>query len=177
LREGIEDPGNRNRYETLVENMRDSTTKGIARGTLQEFNVAMIELGTQALPPATAGIKGLSAALGIFGGGHQTKEDKTFVPSWMERLHDYTSPGNWLKGGPFGNGVSGLPKQQDGMLKPQAPSKVTMPPITLNLNVDGARLAQSVAGSLGEISIFGTGAPAADAMESYDGGGHHQADK
>jgi hypothetical protein len=177
LRAGIEDPGNRNRYETLVENSRNATTKGIARGTLQEFNVAMIELGTIALPPATAGIKGLSAALGIFGGGHQTKEDKSFSPNWMERLHDYTSPGNWLKGGWFGNGVSGLPKQQDGLLKPHAaPAPIVKIPMSLTLNVDGKTLAQAVAGSLGDLSTFSTGAPAGDAMDSYAGGEHHQMD-
>jgi hypothetical protein len=50
LREGIENSGNRQRYETLDEDIRNNTTKGTARSTLQTFNVGMIELGTTVLP-------------------------------------------------------------------------------------------------------------------------------
>jgi hypothetical protein len=105
LRAGMEDPGNINRYSTILEDTM-GTSKMVARTTLQEFNVALIELGRDVLPLAIGGVKLLSGALKVFEGQHYTPEDKTFKPNWMEHLHDYASPWNWVgKYAPFGWGV------------------------------------------------------------------------
>jgi hypothetical protein len=172
LRAGLDDPGNQNRYSTILEDTM-GTSKMVARTTLQEFNVALIELGRDVLPIAIAGVKGLSAALGWFTGGHRVQEDKTFKPNWMEHLHDYLSPGNW-----FGKGASALPKSGEGALKPQPQSFLQGPPITLkpqpislSLNLDGTTLAR-VLSNISTYSFAGQ-APA------FDGTGefalpHHQ---
>jgi hypothetical protein len=182
LRAGQEDPKNIARYNTFADAMM-GTTRGVARSTLQEFNVAMIELGTTALPAATAGIKGLSAALGWFTGGHQIKENKTFVPSWAERLHDKISPWNWI---PPGNSMlpkgSSAPKPQSDTGGPmtaqpmnflQGPPTTKVTPITLSLNVDGRTLAQSMSEQLEQLYEHATGAPSYNEQSHFaraDGG-------
>jgi hypothetical protein len=149
----------------------------VARTTLQEFNVALIELGDKALPLAIAGVKGLSTGLGWIAGDHYTKEDKSFKPNWMEHLHDYLSPGNW-----FGKGVSALPKSED-VLKPQPQSFTDGPmgppielkpqPISLSLNVDGRVLAQSISEQLEQLYEHATGSANYNGMSHFnraDGG-------
>jgi hypothetical protein len=99
-----------------LEDYTGGTAKGAARSAIQEFNVLLIELGTTVLPAATASLRVFSEALQIIGGGHKTKEDKTFKPNWMENLHD------WM---PW-SGPSALPKPQKQSFL-QGP-----PPATLN---------------------------------------------
>ncbi len=149
LREGIENSGNRQRYETLDEDIRNNTTKGMARSTLQEFNVAMIELGTQGLPLATGALKGFSEVLGWFMGGHKTKEDKTFKPNWMENLHE------WM---PW-SGASSLPKPQKQSFLQGPPITLKPQPISLSLNVDGRALAQTVSEQLQDLTEHATSGP------------------
>jgi hypothetical protein len=190
LRAGMENPANINRYNTFNENMM-GTTRGVARSTLQEFNVAMIELGDKALPMATAGLKGFSTALGWFGGGHQTKEDKTFTPSWAERFHELMpwsgasalpkpQPQSFEGGSPFGDWKGPGSKDWKApnlnfMQGPTAPPKAVLAPISLSLNVDGTTLARVMS----EISAntFTTQAPAADGMGQFYGGDHNFPDK
>jgi hypothetical protein len=62
LRAGQENPANIARYNAFNDAMM-GTTRGVAKSTLQEFNVAMIELGTSALPIATAGLRVISGVL------------------------------------------------------------------------------------------------------------------
>jgi hypothetical protein len=139
-----------NRYGTILEDYTGGTTKGMARSTLGEFNAAMIELGTTALPLATGALKGFSTALGWFSGGHQTKEDKSFKPSWLENLHELMP---W-------SGASSLPKKSiEPPIEPQKQSFLQGPPatqktapISLSLNVDGRALARAV--SSGQESEF-----------------------
>jgi minor tail protein len=179
LRAGMDNPANIARYNDYVGNAM-STTKGMARSTIQEFNVAMIELGTTGLPLATAGIKGLSAALGWITGGHQTQEDKTFKPSWMEKLHDYIQP--FAFGDPRG-GASSLPKLQNQswtgeqmhaqpMNFLQGPSKPQSEQFAFSLNVDGDRLAQAVIDKIEAKYGFPTGAAGADTLHHWVSGDH-----
>ncbi|SIN82977.1 hypothetical protein SAMN05443247_00029 [Bradyrhizobium erythrophlei] len=204
MRAGMDDQGNINRYNTILSDTM-GTSKMVARTTLQEFNVALIDLGGKALPAAIAGVKGLSTALGWFTGGHRTPEDKTFKPSWLENLHDYLSPGNWL-----GKGVSALPKQEpllppppagaptkswwqfgggggdDGtapdktnfLQGPTAPPKVTLAPtLSLSLNIDGQMLAHAVSDAFGNNTGFVTQAPAADGLGQHNSGDHNFGDR
>jgi hypothetical protein len=76
-------------------------------------------------------------------------------------------------GNPAGDSTGFAPTS----FSPGMSHKISLPPTTVNLNIDGARLAQSVAGSFGDISVFSTGAPAADGFGRYSGGDHMQADK
>jgi TP901 family phage tail tape measure protein len=156
LRTGMNDPGNINRYNTILDDTM-GTSKMVARTTMQEFNVALIELGGRILPPAIAGVKALSAALGWFEGKHRTQEDKTFKPNWMEHLHD------WM---PW-SGASALPKLQNQSFL-SGPEKVIKPtPISLSLNVDGQTLAQTMSTLLQDMYTFANGAPAGDASQMY----------
>jgi hypothetical protein len=167
LREGLSDPGNLQRYETLVEQSRNDTTKGLARGTFQELNVALIELGTTALPMATDAVRGFSTALGWFTGGHKQREIPGWAPSWPERLHDKISPWNWMPWGNEGRGNSMLPptpqpqsfsgegmrpQNMDFLQGPQGETKVA--PISLSLNVDGLRLAEVVSEQQAALSRY-----------------------
>ncbi len=159
-----------NRYGSILEDYK-GTAVGTARTTLAEFNIALMRLGDTALPMATSALKGFSTALGWFGGGHKTQEDKTFTPSWMERFHELMP---W-------SGASALPKPQpqlegafggpskdwkapnpNFLQGPTAPPKMVFPPITLNLNVDGQTLAHAVTDAMGNTTGFTTQAPAAD---------------
>jgi hypothetical protein len=166
----------KNRYGSILEDYTGGTAKGQARSALQEFNVAMIELGTTALPVATGALRGFTTALGWITGGHKTKEDKTFKPNWMERLHEYMP---W-------SGASALPKPAEGVLKPQpqsftdGPMRAQQmnflqgpPPATtkatqtaFSLNVDGRVLAQTVIEQMEYLSEHATGAAA------YNGQSH-----
>jgi Phage-related minor tail protein len=189
LQAGMNDPGNINRYETILGDTM-GTSKMVARTTLQEFNVALIELGTQGLPAATAAVKGFSTALGIFTGGHRTAEDKSFSPNMLERLHDYLQP--------FGTfGASTLPKGPvtPSIIVPQEmrpqnqsftgpaprpdlmnaiPASGSAKPMqaAFSLNVDGHALAQSVIDHLESIYGMPSGAAASDGVNNYFGGDH-----
>jgi hypothetical protein len=98
----------------------------------------LIELGTKALPTATAALRGFSEVLSIFGGGHKTKEDKTFKPNWMEHLHDLMP---W-------SGPSSLPKtiepRKQSFLEGPPKGEQAAKPISLTLNIDGRTLARVV---------------------------------
>lgn len=178
LEKGLNDPGNINRYNTILDDTM-GTSKMVARTTLQEFNVSLIELGRDVLPLAISGVKGLSAALGWITGGHKTQEDKSFQPNWMERLHDYASPGNW-----FGRGASALPKPQnqsftDGPMHALPMNFLQGPPqsqsrsqFSFSLNVDGQKLADTVVDKIEDKHAFATGAAAADGLHHYLGGDH-----
>jgi hypothetical protein len=87
LRAGMESDSFKNRYNAFPEEVA-GTTKQTAKSALQEFNVAMIELGTKGLPIATGALHGFTAALGWFTGGHQQKEVPGWTPSLPERFHN-----------------------------------------------------------------------------------------
>jgi hypothetical protein len=171
MRAGMDDQGNINRYNTILGDTM-GTSKMVARTTLQEFNVAMIELGRDILPLAIAGVRGLSGVLKIFQGGHQTQEDKTFVPTWSERLHDMMP---W-------SGASALPKPQNQsftgqglkaqpMTFLQGPQQSPKPQqISLSLSVDGRKLAQTLSENLSDLMNFPTGAPAANGLAQWEDG-------
>jgi hypothetical protein len=191
LRAGMDDPGNINRYSTILGDTM-GTSKMVARTTLQEFNVALIELGRDALPLAIGGVKTLSHVLGWLQGGHHTEEDKTFKPNWMEHLHDYASPWNWLgKYAPFGLGGenSMLPKSPppqpqnqsytDGPMRAlpmnflQGPPKPTKTQTAFSLSVDGRTLAQTVIEQMEDITEHATGSPNYNSQSHFaraDGG-------
>ncbi len=156
LRAGMDNPANIARYNSFADSIM-GTTRGVAASTLQQFNVAMIDLGTQGLPLATASLKAFTAALGWFTGGHQTKEDKTFKPNWMEHLHDRMP---W-------SGASGLPKpeKQSFLSGPEKPMRAT--PVSLSLNVSGRALAQTVTDELDSLYRYDTNAPAANGTGRY----------
>jgi hypothetical protein len=196
LRKGLNDPGNINRYNTLLADLM-GTSKMTARTTFQEYNVALIERGPKELPVDVAGVKGLSAVLGWFTGGHKTQEDKTFIPNWREQLHD------WMQlGGPWGWGASQLPKKQsfegdspfNGALKSninwqdpgstglkapglspfgnmnflQGPKLEIKPRQTaFSLNIDGRVLGQTVIEQMEDIVEHATGSPNYNALAQF----------
>jgi TP901 family phage tail tape measure protein len=161
LRAGMDNPGNIARYNAFADAIME-TTRGVARSSLQEFNVAMIELGTKGLPLATASLHAFTAALGWFTGGHSVHEDKTFKPNWMEHLHDWMQPL-----GPLGRGASQLPRPQNQSFLSGPPKQPTTTPISFSLNVDGQTLAQTMSTLLQDMYTFANGAPAGDASQMY----------
>jgi hypothetical protein len=159
-----------NRYGSMLGDYMGGTTKGAARGSLAEFNVLLIELGTTVLPAATGALRGFTEALRIFGGGHRTPEDKNFKPNWMENLHE------WM---PW-SGASSLPKQTIEPQKQsflQGPGGARLPPISLSLNVDGRTLASAITDVLGNQTGFVTQAPAADGLGQFYSGDHNYGSK
>lgn len=58
----------------------------------------------------------------------------------------------------------------------QAAPKAVMQPLSLNLNIDGRTLAQAMSTAILGLYGFPTAAPAADGMDSYSAGDHHQMD-
>jgi hypothetical protein len=162
-----------NRYGSILEDYTGGTAKGLTRSTMQSFNVALLELGTTALPVATAAVRGLSAALGWITGGHQTKEDKSFKPNWMENLHGLMP---W-------SGASPLPQKQSfpgGAMTPQhmnflqgPPNQPTKTQTAFSLNVDGRVLAQTVIEQMESLSEHATSAPSYNGLQAFnraDGG-------
>jgi hypothetical protein len=51
-----------------------------------------------------------------------------------------------------------------------------VPKVSLSINLDGRVIGQAVSSSMEKDSTFSTGAPAADAMDAYSAGDHHQMD-
>ncbi len=195
MRKGLNDPGNISRYETILEDTM-GTTKMVARTTLQEFNVALIELGTQALPVATAGVKILSGVLGGFTGGHKTSEIPGWKPTWAERLHDYMPWGGmpWVGASPLpkaGGGGAVTPPASGALTPlPQSftggpmraqpmnflqgpPIEIRPQPISFSLNVDGRALAQTTIENMEQMVEQATSSPNYNGLQAFnraDGG-------
>jgi hypothetical protein len=74
----------------------------------------------------------------------------------------------------LGDAIRGLPAGHGGVFPGGTQA---IPSITLNLNVDRDRLAQAVSQGQVATSVFSTGAPSADVLGLYSGGGHQQVDK
>jgi hypothetical protein len=122
--------GSKDQYNTALEEYR-GTTKQQTRSALSEFNIAMVELGRDILPVATAAVKSFSTMLGWITGSHQTKEDKTFTPSWPERLHELMP---WSGASPLPKRQTDEPKleKQSFLSGPSKDNTLTATPISLS---------------------------------------------
>jgi len=173
LRAEMESQEYKNRYSNFMEDYEKNSPLQKARTVMQEFNVATQELGDKALPAATAALNIFSAVLhglGVISNAAPKGKKGIGLPLQrsVPRTWDY-----W-----FG------PKETDGALKPEKQSFLRGPspaitvkpqPITLNLNVDGARLAQAVTNSMAGSGVP-TQAPAADGLGRFYGGDHNWSD-
>jgi hypothetical protein len=176
LRAGQENPANIARYNAFNDAMM-GTTRGVAKSTLQEFNVAMIELGTSALPIATAGLRVISGVLhGLnFIQGATPKGDKQIgLPlqrGGIPRLWNYlTGPketGDALK--PEKQSLTGEPMRAQPMNFLQGPPPTT-PKVTqtaFSFNVDGRVLAQTIIEQMENLTEHATGSPNANELSHF----------
>lgn len=80
LRKEMESPEFKNRYGSFSEAYREGSPMQASRTALANFNVAMMDLGSNILPPVTAAIKDFSSALkyiGSFIPAHDQGDDQT----------------------------------------------------------------------------------------------------
>jgi hypothetical protein len=168
LRAGMESPGNIARYNTFTEDQM-GTTKGTAMSTLQQFNVDMIELGTKALPIASAALRIFSGALGFINKfNHPAPEGQESGWGAIPRAYNYFFP----KGQPQNQSFTGdHPVAQPMGFLTGPPSQSNKPQqITLRLDVNGRTLAQAVSEELSDLMLFPTGAPAANGLAHWEDG-------
>jgi hypothetical protein len=191
LRKEMESDEFKNRYGTALEEYGKNSPVQQARTTVQEFNVAMIELGEKTLPMATA-------ALGVFSGafGFINKYNKPAPEGqgsgWgiIPRAYNYMfppSPGGdgALKpqkqsytGGPLRaqplNFLQQSPTDQTNKPQPASmnflqgpPTKQHMPQVKMDLNIDGRTLAQAISEVLEELYTHPTGPPEANGWDHF----------
>jgi TP901 family phage tail tape measure protein len=199
LRAGQENPANTARYNAFNDAMM-GTTRGVARSTLQEFNVSMIELGTTVLPSVTRALQDFTGVLrglrALIPGTSDADKGRTGANAMEGALLGW-GVGKYfgqpmlgaaaggaigLGAGKLNEGVDAIPKLLnkgvDALIpnflkEPPAPPKVVFPPITLNLNVDGRQLAQTTVEQMESLTEHATGAPAANGLSHFgraDGG-------
>jgi TP901 family phage tail tape measure protein len=185
LREEMGSEEFKNRYGSILQDYQ-GTAVGTAKTTLAEFNIALMRLGDTALPAATAGLKGLSAVLGWFTGGHQKQEIPGWTPSWAEKLHDMMP---W-------SGASPLPKKKsdtDGVLKlekqsydgepltpqrmnflqgPPGNQKQILQPVSMTINLDGRQMGMAIGDIFQDLAEHPVGPPQANGRDFFRAAGN-----
>jgi hypothetical protein len=188
MRAGMDDQGNINRYSTILGDTM-GTSKMVARTTLQEFNVALIDLGGNALPLAIAGVKGLSGALGwvtnLDEASKKVTEQHRHLGLPFQRHDIIPKAWNWMFGDkpavPPGEGVLKPQPQSftDGPMRAQpmnflqGPPKPTVTHTAFSFNVDGRTLAQTLIEQIESLSEHATSAPSYNGLQAFnraDGG-------
>jgi hypothetical protein len=191
-----------NRYGGFTEQYMGGSTAQMARTALQDFNILMMDLGQTVLPAVngvlrdfkgvlegiralipgsdsskwkigTRGIEGaaIGAGVGFFtpvpGGAAIGAAAGAIVGGGLGALENEAAK-NWKGPGSPGWKAPNL----NPWSSPSAP-KAVIPPITMNLNIDGRMLAQAVSEELGQLHEHATGAPAANGQSQFgraDGG-------
>jgi hypothetical protein len=144
-------------------------------------------VGGHALLGAAAGV-GTGALIGAFGGpvgalggaaiGAVIGGTEGVAEQYMEQQAAEAAKARKEGGRAYERYRDNLLNQIPGFsLAPPAAPKAVLPPITLNLDVDGKRLAQVVTNAMGNPNEFPTQAPADDGLGQFYGGDHQHTDK
>jgi TP901 family phage tail tape measure protein len=196
LQAGMNDPGNINRYSTILGDTM-GTSKMVARTTLQEFNVLMIELGTTILPSATRALGDFKAVIqglqGLLPGRSVEDKGRAGATAMEGALAGwgvgkfFGQPMLGALGGAFvplaadqlNRGVDSLPgainKGVDYLIPEflkkmnylQGPPKPTVTQTAFSFNVDGHVLAQTVIEKMEDIVEHATGSPNYNAQSHF----------
>jgi hypothetical protein len=199
LREQMNSPEFKNRYSGFMEQYTQGSTVQQARTSLQEFNILMMDLGKTVLPAVNGVLRDFKGILegirGLIPGSDANKwkiGTRGIEGAGIGAAIGFVTP---VPGGAaigaatgaiIGGGLGALETEQmKGWKGPgspawkapnlslQPPAAPKLPPITLQLNIDGRTLAQAVSEELGQLHEHATGAPAANGLSNFgraDGG-------
>jgi hypothetical protein len=173
------------------------TSKMVARTTLQEFNVTMIELGRDVLPSVTGALKDFSSVLrGIRGlipgasddkGRSGTNAMEGALLGWgvgkyfgQPLLGAAAGGAIGLGSGELNRGIDSIPgainRGVDAIIPEyfkhmnflQGPSKPTVTHTAFSFNVDGHVLAQTVIEKMEDIVEHATGSPNYNGLQAFN---------
>ena len=203
LRATMDSPEFKNRYAGFTEQYMQGSTAQMARTAMADFNVTMMDLGANVLPSvnnALHNFKGLLEGIrsiipggdkgsGVVGGhpiqgGIGGAVVGSVIPGvgtiagagiggllggaegWMEQYDQKLREDQKRHGGTLNDFLNRITGRGE-------PPKVVFPPITMNLNVDGDRLAQTVVEHMQNSTERATSSPNYNALSNFgraDGG-------
>jgi hypothetical protein len=200
LQKEMNSPEFKNRYGTFAESYRQGSTLQNARTVLAEANNLLMDLGQHALPTFNGALRDLSNVIRRIRGDAPLATDGKWGVGATAVEGAVVGAGV----GAFAGGVGAVPgaalgaiaggvlagahdymaQQHDAKERPgdryqhriERLEKAKVPPVTLNLNIDGRALAQATSTAMGDLTSFPTGAPSADGMGQFYSGDHNYPD-